>query len=166
MTLYPILILGATFILGMPVAFSMIASCVPYFLFNSTANATILIQKLMAGIQSASLMAIPFFIVAGAIMNYSGITERLMKLADSLGGHLTGGLGHVNILLSTMMGGISGSGAADAAMECKLLVPEMEKHGYDRDYSAAVTAAISPAAPPPITITVGCVFLGGLFICG
>jgi tripartite ATP-independent transporter DctM subunit len=90
-------------------------------------------------------------------MNYSGISAKLMDLADALVGHLTGGLGHVNVLLSTLMGGISGSGAADAAMECKLLVPEMEKRGYSKGFSAAVTAAsacITPIIPPGVGLVV------------
>lgn len=157
MTLFPILILGIAFLMGMPVSFAMILCVIPYFILDPTSSTQMVIQKLMAGSESFSLAAIPFFIIAGSIMNYSGITERLMRLADALVGHLTGGLGHVNILLSTLMGGISGSGAADAAMECKLLVPEMEKHGYSREYSAAVTAAsacITPIIPPGVALIV------------
>lgn len=126
-------------------------------MLDPAASTQMVVQKLMAGSESFSLAAIPFFIVAGSIMNYSGITERLMRLADALVGHLTGGLGHVNVLLSTLMGGISGSGAADAAMECKLLVPEMVKHGYSKEYSAAVTAAsacITPIIPPGVALIV------------
>ena len=157
MTLYPIVMLGVAFILGMPVAFAMILCIIPYFFLDPTASTQMVIQKLMVGAESFSLAAIPFFVVAGSIMNYSGITKRLMLLADALVGHLVGGLGHVNILLSTLMGGISGSGAADAAMECKLLVPEMIKHGYSKEYSAAVTAAsacITPIIPPGVGLIV------------
>ena len=78
-------------------------------------------------------------------------------MADTMVGHLTGGLGHVNIVLSTLMGGISGSGAADAAMESKLLVPEMVKRGYSKAYSGAVTAAsacITPIIPPGVGLVV------------
>ena len=78
-----------------------------------------------------------------------------MAFADGLVGHLTGGLGHVNVLISTLMGGISGSGAADCAMECKVLVPEMLKYGYSKQYSAAITAAtacITPIIPPGINL--------------
>jgi len=97
------------------------------------------------------MLAIPFFVTAGVIMNYSGISKRLMDLADAMVGHLAGGLGHCNVLLSVLMGGISGSAAADAAMECKILVPEMMRRGYDEDFSAAVTVAsslITPIIPP------------------
>ena len=157
MTLYPLIILAAAFICGMPVAFAMILCIIPYFVLDPTSQMTVIIQKLIAGTESFSLAAIPFFIIAGSIMNYSGISERLFRLADALVGHLTGGLGHVNILLSTLMGGISGSGAADAAMESKLLVPEMVKHGYSLEYSAAVTAAsacITPIIPPGVGLVV------------
>lgn len=157
MIYYPIIILAVMFILGMPVSFAMILCVLPYFYFDPNSAMTVVVQKLVGGCESFSLAAIPFFIVAGSIMNYAGISERLLKLADALVGHLTGGLGQCNILLSTLMGGISGSGAADAAMECKLLVPEMVKRGYSVEYSAAVTAAsacITPIIPPGVGLVV------------
>lgn len=91
------------------------------------------------------------FITAGVVMNYSGISTRLLKFADLVVGHLPGSLGHVNVLLSTLMGGISGSSNADAAMQCKILVPEMVKRGYSKEFSAAVTASSSliPSIIPP-----------------
>ena len=96
------------------------------------------------------LLAIPFFITAGAIMNYAGISSRLLDLADGLVGHLTGGLGHVNILLSVLMGGVSGSAAADASMEAKILVPAgfdieiVEKH-HNRKLDAPSGTALALA---------------------
>ena len=143
------------FILGIPCSFAMMLVCIPYFLSDPYIQATVITQKLLASCESQSLMAIPFFITAGAIMNYSGISEKLMEFADGLVGHLTGGLGHVNVLISTLMGGVSGSGAADCAMECKILVPEMLKYGYSKPYSAAITAAtacITPIIPPGINL--------------
>ncbi|RAZ93889.1 C4-dicarboxylate ABC transporter, partial [Klebsiella oxytoca] len=77
--------------------------------------------------QSFPFLAIPFFIMAGSIMNYSGMSSKLMAFADVLTGHMKGGLAQINILLSMLMGGCSGSANADAAMECKMLVPEMEE---------------------------------------
>ncbi len=157
MTFVPIILLALLFILGVPVAFALIVACIPYFLADPNLSAPIIVQKMITNTESVSLMAIPFFVTAGAIMNESGITERLLDLADALVGHLTGGLGHANVLLSTMMGGISGSGAADIAMECKVLVPEMERHGYGKGFSAAVTAAsgcITPIIPPGIGLVV------------
>lgn len=143
------------FFLGIPCSFAMMLVCIPYFLSDPYIQATVITQKLLASCESQSLMAIPFFITAGAIMNYSGISEKLMEFADGLVGHLTGGLGHVDVLISTLMGGVSGSGAADCAMECKILVPEMLKYGYSKPYSAAITAAtacITPIIPPGINL--------------
>lgn len=163
MNLTPLVILLACFLIGLPIGFSLIISVIAYFALDPYLSLTIIIQRMVSSSESVSLMAIPFFVMAGAIMNYSGISSRLMALADALVGHMTGGLGQVNVLLSTMMGGVSGSGAADAAMECKLLVPEMEKRGYDPGFSAAVTAAsacITPIIPPSIALVVFA------FLCG
>lgn len=157
MNLIPLLILAVCFACGIPVAYAMTLCVIPYFIADPYISSTVIIQRLISNTESPSLMAVPFFIIAGCMMNYSGATSKLMDLADCLMGHLTGGLGHVNILLSTLMGGISGSGAADAAMECKLLVPEMEKRGYSRAYSGAVTAAsacITPIIPPGVGLVV------------
>jgi tripartite ATP-independent transporter DctM subunit len=90
-------------------------------------------------------------------MNYAGISRSLLAFADSLIGHRVGGLAHVNVLLSTLMGGISGSANADAAMQSKILAPEMTKRGYDLPFTAAVTAAsssISPVIPPGINLII------------
>lgn len=163
MDLWPLLILLACFLMGLPIGFSLILSVIAYFASDPYLSFNIIVQRMVSSTESVSLMAIPFFVTAGSIMNYSGISARLMALADALVGHMTGGLGQVNVLLSTLMGGVSGSGAADAAMECKLLVPEMEKRGYDPGFSAAVTAAsacITPIIPPSIALVVFA------FICG
>lgn len=144
--------------LNVPIWLSIVGGVLPYFLFlEPTLPMQIITQRILAVTESSSYLAIPFFVTAGAIMNYSGISKRLMDLADGLVGHLTGGLGHVNVLLSVLMGGISGSAAADAAMECKILVPEMERRGYAKDFSAAVTVAsslITPIIPPGMGLIV------------
>ncbi len=150
-------ILLILFAIGVPVGFALIISVIPYFAVTGTIPMQVVIQRFIASTESIALLAIPFFITAGSIMNYSGITEKLMNLADLLVGHIPGGLGHVNILLSTMMGGLSGSCAADAAQETKILVPEMIKKGYDKPFCAAVTAAsslITPIIPPGIGLVV------------
>lgn len=157
MNFLPILILFVCFISGMPAAFALIIATIPYFLITDGVSLSIIIQKMVANTESMSLMAIPFFVVAGSIMTYSGVTSRLMKLAELLVGHLTGGLGQVNVLLSVLNGGISGSGAADAATDCKILVPEMIKRGYSKSFSGAVTAAsccITPIIPPGVGLIV------------
>lgn len=157
MTLYPIILLFIFFGAGVPVALALIMSLVGYFLADPYISATVIIQRMVSNVETPAMMAAPMFIIAGSIMSHSGVTSRLMNLADCFVGHLTGGLGHINVLLSTMMGGISGSGAADAASECKILVPEMTKRGYSKAYSGAVTAAsavITPIIPPGVGLVV------------
>ena len=151
------IILVFLFLLGVPVGFALIICTIPYFVSVGSVPMQVIIQRYISTTESISLLAIPFFISAGSIMNYSGITARLMDLADMLVGHIPGGLGHVNILLSTMMGGLSGSASADAAQETKILVPEMVRKGYDKPFCAAVTAAssiITPIIPPGIGLVV------------
>lgn len=151
------ILLVLLFVIGIPVGFALIICVVPYFAVESSIPMQVVIQRFIASTESVSLLAIPFFIAAGSIMTYSGITEKLLNLADLLVGHIPGSLGHVNVLLSTMMGGLSGSCAADAAQDCKILVPEMIKKGYDKPFCAAVTAAsslITPIIPPGIGLVV------------
>jgi len=154
--LIPIIIIVVLVFMKVPIWLAMVVGVVPYFLFiNPSLPAHIVIQRFLSPLENASFLAIPFFITAGSIMNYSGISSRIMNLADGLVGHMTGGLAHVNVLVSTMMGGISGSCAADAALDCKILVPEMSKKGYDKEFSAAVTIAsslITPIIPPGMTL--------------
>lgn len=141
-------------VMNVPIWIALVGGSIPYFLFlQSGMSFQIVAQRMLSTMESSSYLAVPFFICAGSIMNYSGISKRLLDLADGLLGHRHGGLGHVNILLSVLMGGISGSAVADAAMESKVLVPEMLARGYDKDYSAAVTIAsslLTPIIPPGI----------------
>jgi len=170
----PILIAFIFYFSSMPVAFALLASSVFYFVcFDAGMPADLVLQRFITAGASFPLLAIPFFIMAGSVMNYSGISNKLMKMAEVLTGHMIGGMAQVNILLSTMMGGVSGSANADAAMQSKILVPEMEKRGYSRAFSSAVTAAssaISPVIPPGINmiiyaliaqVSVGKMFLAG-----
>lgn len=155
----PVICIVVLMFCNVPVWIAMFAGVLPYFmgLNNFGFAAGTAIQRLAATMETTSYLAIPYFVTAGAIMNYSGISKRLLDLADALIGHVTGGLGHVNVLLSVFMGGISGSAAADAAMECKILVPEMERKGYSKDFSAAVTLAsslITPIIPPGMGLIV------------
>ena len=132
------------FFLNVPIYISMLCAVVIYFV-SVDANIMIMIQKMMGGVQKTSLLAIPFFIMSGICMNYTGITRRMMNFAEKCTGHLPGGLAQVNVLLSTLMGGLSGSCIADAAMQSKILYPEMVKRNYGKGFSAAVTA-VGPAA--------------------
>lgn len=136
---------------GIPIWLAMVCGLIPYFGMLQPIPAQIIIQRIVNTVESQSYLAIPLFITSGVIMNYAGISSRLLDLADALVGHLPGGLGHCNVLLSVLMGGVSGSAAADAAMESKILVPEMEKRGYSKEFSGAVTIAsslITPIIPP------------------
>lgn len=169
----PIFILLLLFVIGTPVAFCIFCSTLTYFLMNSNLPMIMLVQRLAGGLESVTLLAIPFFIMAGVFMNHTGISERLLKFCEVLTGHMNGGLAQVNVALSTLMGGLSGSNIADAAMNSKLLVPQMVARGYSASFSAAVTAAgslITPIIPPGIAMIiygyVNNVSIGRLFLAG
>lgn len=150
----PIIVLFILFFLNIPIAYALIGSSLFYFVFiNNTMPMQMIIQQFVTSVESFPYLAVPFFIMMGSIMNYSGISEALMDFANILVGHTKGGLAQVNVLLSTLMGGISGSANADAAMQSKILVPEMVKKGFSKPFSAAITAASSAIAPviPPGT---------------
>lgn len=146
-----------SYFLNIPIAFALMGSSLFFRFLDNSMDLDLMMQTFIRSAESFPLLAIPFFIMAGSIMNYSGISKRLMGMAEVLTGHWTGGLAQVNILLSVLMGGISGSANADAAMQCKILVPEMEKRGYSKNFSAAVTAAssiVSPIIPPGIVLII------------
>lgn len=154
----PIIVLFILFFLNVPIAFSLMGSALLFFAFiNTNMDLDLIMQTFIRSAESFPLLAIPFFIMAGSVMNYSGISKRLMRMAEVLTGHFIGGLAQVNILLSVLMGGISGSANADAAMQCKILVPEMVKRGYSKSFSGAITAAssiVSPIIPPGIVLII------------
>lgn len=150
--------------MGIPVAVALLGSAIFYFAFLSTGyTLTSIVQSMVSNAMSTTMLAAPFFIVVGVVMNYSGITARLLNFCDQLVGHKEGGLGYVNVLLSTMNGGICGSASADAALQCKILVPEMTKHGYPLAFSSVVTAAsglITPIIPPGVSLILYAVIAG------
>ena len=154
----PIIIMFLLFFLNVPICFALMGASLFFFAFIETGmDLDLMMQNFIRSAESFPLLAIPFFMMAGSIMNYSGISKRLMGMAEVLTGHLTGGLAHVNILLSVLMGGISGSANADAAMQCKILVPEMVKRGYSKEFSGAITASssiVSPIIPPGIVLII------------
>lgn len=157
----------------MPVAYAMLGGSAIYFLTNSSFTNETLTQRMISGVESFPLLGIVFFITAGVLMNYTGITKRMLTFAKMVTSHLTGGLAKVNVLLSVLMGGLSGSNVADAAMQSKILVPEMVKKGYAPGFAAALTATsslITPILPPGIALIlygyVGNVSIGDLFIAG
>ncbi|MFT4636229.1 MAG: tripartite ATP-independent transporter DctM subunit [Arenicella sp.] len=158
MVYLPVVLLFLLYFTGIPIAYALFGASIFYFtFFDAGMPPDLVLQKFITSTASFPLLAIPFFVMAGSVMNYSGISTKLMQMAEVLTGHLTGGMAQVNVVLSTFMGGVSGSANADAAMQSKILVPQMEKRGYSREFSAAITAAssaISPVIPPGIVMII------------
>lgn len=168
------ILFGLFLILGMPVAFAIGIAGFVFFLQQPHLPLTMPVQLILSETQNFNLLAIPMFIFAGNLMNETGITYRLMKFAEVVTGHMYGGMAQVSVVLSTLMGGVTGSSIADASMEARILGPTMNEKGYDRGYSAAVhgfTSLITIAIPPGIglvlygsigEVSVGRLFAGGL----
>lgn len=159
--------------LGAPVAFAIGISGFVFFMTTAGMPMSIGVQKIATMSQSFPLLAVPFFVFSGHLMNESGITDRLFKFSHVAVGWMAGGLAQVAIVLSTLMGGVSGSAVADAAMEARILGPSMVKQGYAKGYAAAVIAVgslITATIPPSIGLIlygyVGNVSIGRLFIAG
>ncbi len=160
--------------LGVPIAFCIgLASVVAILMIGPSAPWIIVPNSMLNGMDSFPLLAVPFFVLAGDLMNRGGITIRLIAFANLLVGHIRGGLAQANVVASMLFAGITGSALADTAAIGRIMIPAMEKEGYDRPYAAAVTVAssiIGPIIPPSITmvifgVTAG-VSIGGLFLAG
>ncbi len=139
--------------LGVPIAFSLMVTSVALMWHQNMFDAQILAQNIVEGANSFPLLAVPFFMLAGEIMNAGGLSKRIVAFATTLVGHLRGGLGYVGIMAAVIMGALSGSAVADAAALAALLLPVMNKAGYDRARSAGLIAAgaiIAPIIPPSI----------------
>ena len=161
-------------LLRVPVSFALAFAVVPILMFTPNVTPVMLLQRMMNQFGSFILLAIPFFILAANIMNAAGITNQLMKFSQSLVGFLPGGLGHINVLVSMIFAGISGSSNADAAGIGSVIIPAMVKEGYDKNFSVAVTACsavMGVIIPPSITmvvwggvmnVSVAGLFLGGI----
>lgn len=159
--------------IGIPIAFVLGLTAIGYFAFISNVPITIVAQSIYSGTDSFVLLAIPFFILAGELMNRTGITRDLIKFVDIFLGKLPGALAQVNIGVSILFAGLTGAAVADTAAIGSILIPAMKEQGYTSSYSAAVTASssvIGPIIPPSIimvvyaTITgesVAALFLGG-----
>ena len=139
-------------IIGLPVFFGLLAAPgLLLYLNGQERDITLLYRNVYNGIDSFPLMAIPFFMLAGELMNRGGITMRLVEFSQAFMGHLRGGLAHVNVLSSMLFAGLSGSAVADTSALGSMLIPAMEKQGYTRKFAAAITAAssvIGPIIPP------------------
>lgn len=147
--------------LGVPIAFSIGLASVVVILTSGNASLIIIPQKITVALSSFSLVGIPFFILAGEIMENSGITQKLVDFSKALIGWVTGGLSYVSIFTGMLLGGISGSGVADTAALGSIMIPSMKKEGYPTAYAAAIQAAsgsIGVIIPPSITMIV----LGGI----
>jgi tripartite ATP-independent transporter DctM subunit len=166
-------VFGILVLLRVPVAFALGLACIPVFFIDPRLTPFILLQQMFKSYNAFILLAVPFFLLAANLMNSAGITDRLVRLAQSMVGHLPGGLGHINVVVSMMFAGISGSSTADAAGIGSLLIPQMKKQGYDAPFSVAITACSSVMGviiPPSILMVVWgglmSVSIGGLFLAG
>ena len=160
-------------LIGMPVAFAIGISGVLFFLQHPELPFTIPIQQTVSQTQNFALLAIPLFIIAGNFMNKSGITEELLKLASVIAGRLRGGLAQMSLVLSGLMGGVSGSAIADAAMQSRMLGAGMMKRGMSGGFTAGVLSfgsILTPIIPPGLGFiiygTIGQVSIGRLFAAG
>jgi len=161
----------ALIFLEVPIAFALVFGAFAAFVPLGNTMLLVVSQNLASSLNSFTLLAIPFFIMAAAVMNAGGITSRLVDLATHLVGHLRGGLGQANVVTNTLLAGVSGSSSADASAIAKLLVPEMEKRGYGRAFSCALTSAASTLAnliPPSLGLIIyaalASVSVGALFV--
>lgn len=157
----------------MPVAFAIGIAGFLFFLQQPFLPLTMPVQLVVSETQNFALLAIPMFVFAGNLMNETGVTSRLMRFASTLTGHMHGGLAQVSVVLSTLMGGITGSAIADASMESRILGPSMTARGYARGYSAGIngfSALVTVAIPPGIGLvlygSIGEVSIGRLFAGG
>jgi len=165
--------LAACLIIGIPIAYSLGLSALSYFFVYRPELLIVFPQRLFSGLNSDAMIALPLFIVMGQLMNDSGITNRIIDFSNLIFGRLKGGLGCINIFASMIFGGISGSSASDTASIGAILIPEMEKHGYTKEYSAGITVASSTMGmiiPPSVPMILYCVTaeqsVGKLFLAG
>jgi tripartite ATP-independent transporter DctM subunit len=160
-------------LLRVPVAFALGLACIPVFFIDPRLTPFVLLQEMFKSYNAFVLLAVPFFLLAANLMNAAGITDRLVRLSQAMVGHFPGGLGHINVVVSMLFAGISGSSTADAAGIGSLLIPQMKKQGYDTSFSVAITACSSVMGviiPPSILMIVWgglmSVSIGGLFLAG
>jgi len=173
MMIMVVIVFFITLFTGVPIVFTLGLTGFFGLTMLSKYSLMVIPQKIFTGINSFPFMAIPFFILAGEIMNRGGITDRLVKFSEYLVGRIPGGLAHANIVCSMFFGGISGAAVADTSAIGSVLIPSMQRAGYSREYSAAVTASssvIGPIIPPSIVMVTYAatmdVSVGGLFLAG
>ncbi|MFC5610006.1 TRAP transporter large permease [Variovorax soli] len=159
---------------GIPVAIAMAGASLAYILISGNLPSFVVVHRMVGGIDSFPLLAVPFFILAGNLMNNAGITTRIYNFALSLVGWLKGGLGHVNVLGSVIFAGMSGTAIADAAGLGTIEIKAMKEHGYSAEFAVGVTAAsatLGPIIPPSLpfviygmmaNVSIGALFLAGI----
>jgi TRAP-type C4-dicarboxylate transport system permease large subunit len=159
---------------GMPIALAMVGASLVYILMSGNLPPFVVVHRMIAGIDSFPLLAVPFFILAGNLMNHAGITNRIYNFALALVGWLKGGLGHVNVLGSVVFAGMSGTAIADAAGLGTIEIRAMQDHGYPTEFAVGVTAAsatLGPIIPPSLpfviyammaNVSIGALFLAGI----
>ncbi|MEX2512976.1 MAG: TRAP transporter large permease [Cyclobacteriaceae bacterium] len=172
MTLLLFIVFLFLLIIGFPIAFALGISSFVYLLFSDI-PLMVIPQKMYAGIDVFVLLSIPGFILAGNLMNASGITSRIIRFCNALLGHIRGGLGLANVGASMLFGGISGTAIADTASIGSVMIPAMKKEGYDAPFSCAVTASsstIGPIIPPSLPMIIAATLtglsVGRLFVAG
>lgn len=161
-------------LLGLPVAFVILGSSLVYFLFNAV-NPSLIAQRMVGGLESFPLLAVPFFVLAGTAMARGGIADRLYAFCEAMVGHWRGGLAQIAVINSLFIGAMSGSATADAAIDARTVVPVMRKHGYDLGFASVVSSVSSiiagPLLPPSIALiiyglltntSIARLFLGGI----
>ena len=155
-TVFLVSLLGAM-ALGVPIAYSLLVCGVALMVYMGNFDAQILAQNVVEGANSFPLLAVPFFMLAGEIMNVGGLSRRIVNLALTLIGHVRGGLGFVTIVAACLMAALSGSAVADTAALAALLLPMMVKAGHDRAKSGGLIACagiIAPIIPPSIPFVI------------
>src|SRR6476620_2025431 len=160
-------------VVGIPVAIAMAGSSLIYLWLSGASPPMVVVHRMISGIDSFPLLAVPFFILAGNLMNNAGITNRIYNFALALVGWMKGGLGHVNIIGSVIFAGMSGTAIADAAGLGTIEIKAMRDHGYSKEFSVGVTAAsatLGPIIPPSLPFViygmVANVSIGQLFLAG
>lgn len=158
---------------GMPVGFSLIFVGLAFLVLTESTGINFAAQQMLGGLDNFTLLAVPFFVLTGHLMNSAGITERIFNFAKAMVGHITGSLGHVNILASLLFSGMSGSALADAGGLGQLEIKSMRDAKYDDDFAGGLTAAsciIGPLVPPSIPLVIYGVVsntsIGALFLAG
>ncbi len=174
MILLVVLAFCVLLVLGVPVAYSMAVSSIVVIAADPALPSTIIAQKIFTSLDSFSFIAIPMFMLAGSLMNASGITEKLIFFCRSLVGHLRGGLAHAAVITGMLMAGVSGSSVADSSAIATIMVPSLEKEGYDRGFAGALISSagsLGPIIPPSIimivysgvvSISIGKLFMAGI----